>query len=82
MREPPRDGGLKRGEQIAPRVQEDESRPAEHPLEDAGRVEVAPEIVEVERDDPEPVVVVDEREGAQYRASVHTAFASTIALDR
>ena len=64
LREPAGHGGFERGEQVSPRVQEDEPRAAEHPLEDPGRVEVAPEVVEIERDDPEAVVVVDERERA------------------
>ena len=64
LREPAGHGGLEGREQVPPRVQEDEPRAAEHPLEDPGRVQVAPEVVEIERDDPEAVVVVDERERA------------------
>ncbi len=60
--EPSRDRRFQGGQQVAPGVQEREPGPAAQPLQDAGGVQVAPQIVQVERDDAGAVVVVDERQ--------------------
>ena len=63
-REPAGDGGFQGRQHVAARVEEHHARAAAHPLQRAGRVEVAPEGVKVERHDAEAVVVVDERQRA------------------
>ena len=59
------------------------ARPAAQPLQHAGRVEVAPEVVQVERHDPDRRGSRRRSDSApRSRAIAQTAFASMIALDR
>ena len=65
-REPPGDGGLQRCEEVATAKEEDAPRPTAQELERSRNVEVAPEVVKVERDDTDAVVVIHEGQGAAF----------------
>ena len=81
-REPARHRRLERRQQRPAGRTGTPAGPAAQELQGAGGVEVAPEVVQVQRDDAEPVVVVDEGERAALASHPQTAGASTIALER
>ena len=59
-REPPGDGRLQRRQEITAAIEEDAPRATAQELQGPSDIEVAAEVVQVERDHADPVVVIDE----------------------
>ena len=58
--EPPGHQRFELMHQVVPHVQERQPGPSAQPLQNAGGVEVAPQVAQVHRDDPGPMEVVHE----------------------